>query len=1011
LPREAPSPDVSGRAAAASSDLEHLSSQLSALLADMVRAPEVDVPSVLTPDVKPGGTIGRFELTRELGRGGFGVVYEATDRELSRTVALKVVKPGTRIAARGSQWLLQEAEAVARLNHPNIITLHDLGQGPSGPYLVFELLRGKTLHDALRDAPLPLDAVVDTAIAIARALVHAHAAGVVHRDLTAANVFLPSEEHGGGGPEEPGFAWRRGEGAARATRYPTTGRGLGPSNPETGTVKVLDFGLAHLFGRDGANDGGTPAYMAPEQWEGDRGDARTDLFALGVILFQCLTGRYPYKVDKGWSEALEPGRTPRLPRQAGPARLRRLVEALLNREPELRPESAKVVRDELLAVHRARSGAGGRRTVWGFALVAAAAVGLAGWLSLRREPDPGEQVRAVVAAMENGAGDPTLDAVPGLLSVALEPSPRVKVVPPSRLAYASRQAGLGDPGKIDADKGRSLARLAGAEVVLVPSAWRTDGTAVVGVRAVESESGKKLFSVEAPLSGRGGLAGLVDQLSDRVRRELNERADDRKLRRPVAETVTASAEAARWYYEGVDCKRNRTSAKGDALQCVPAFERALSFDPTFPLAHYQLAAVKYLDGDSGDQSRPHVDAALRALDRLPSHEVVLLRALKARIDGGKDRAFRDYELLLASAPDDPEVLALASDVQIERGEWASAARYLEKLVAVAPDQEQPLLTFIEALGRLNDQESLRALLERLRAEPQPRPRAIVEAALWLGKFDLALDTARAAVSRRGDVELSTLAYTLQAVGEYEEMEQVSRKQVEVTRSSFAARRNVEVALTGQGRVAEGLRWATSSQSLLPATAAAAIAYRQAVITAGTADPARVWPYAARAYSLDPAGAADLALVLALLGDMPHAATLARNLEPGSIEGQAYQALRAWRSGDVVAAQAVLASLEARDPWPANGLAPAYLLAEVTAAAEEDSSTLAAVERCLRLPADRLWRTWALPRVLYLSARAHHRLGEDELARQELDRLLRMLKAADHALPVVTQARVLRASLR
>src|SRR3990172_7588146 len=180
----------SGDAPVEPPDFEHLSTQLSALLADMVRTQEVAVGDTWSPEVCAGGAIGRFKLIRELGRGGFGVVYEALDGDLGRPVALKVVKPGTRIAARGREWLQREAEAVARLNHPNIVTLHDFGQGPTGPYLVFELLRGRSLAEGLRDGRLPLDAVIRVGIAVSRALVHAHDAGVVHRDLTPSNVSL-----------------------------------------------------------------------------------------------------------------------------------------------------------------------------------------------------------------------------------------------------------------------------------------------------------------------------------------------------------------------------------------------------------------------------------------------------------------------------------------------------------------------------------------------------------------------------------------------------------------------------------------------------------------------------------------------------------------------------------------------------------------------------------------------------------------------------------------------------
>ena len=254
---------------------EQLSVGLTALLGEMVRTTAEPLAPWLP--AHPGEELGRFKLLRELGRGGFGVVFGAEDRELGRRVALKLIRPGSRIAERGPEWLQREAEAVARLNHPNIVTLHDFGQGPAGPYLVFELLTGNALTARAEAGPLPLDEVLDVAVDVSRALVHAHAAGVVHRDLKPGNVQLI----------------------------------------EDGTAKVLDFGFAHLFGRGGIGDGGTPSYMAPEQWEGDGGDARVDLFALGVMLHQCLSGKLPYRVDRDWSEAQEPGPTPALPRRPG----------------------------------------------------------------------------------------------------------------------------------------------------------------------------------------------------------------------------------------------------------------------------------------------------------------------------------------------------------------------------------------------------------------------------------------------------------------------------------------------------------------------------------------------------------------------------------------------------------------------------------------------------------------------------------------------------------------------
>jgi tetratricopeptide (TPR) repeat protein len=204
------------------------------------------------PPLAPGRRIGRFELVRELGRGGFGLVFEAIDHELRRRVAFKAVRPAARSRVAGTDELLRrEAEAIAQLSHANIVTLFDVGRSAEGPFLVLELLRGETLDRRLARGPLYPREAVRVALAVARALVHAHAAGVLHRDLKPSNVFLTADAG----------------------------------------VKVLDFGLAHLFGVGGPARSGTPGYMAPEQLRGDREDARTDVFAVGILLAEMIGGR------------------------------------------------------------------------------------------------------------------------------------------------------------------------------------------------------------------------------------------------------------------------------------------------------------------------------------------------------------------------------------------------------------------------------------------------------------------------------------------------------------------------------------------------------------------------------------------------------------------------------------------------------------------------------------------------------------------------------------------------
>ncbi len=232
--------------------------------------------------LSPGTRLGPYEIVSAIGAGGMGEVYKATDTRLSRTVAIKVLPPHWAADREMTQRFEREAQMVASLNHPNICVLHDVGtadgQGQSPVvFLVMEFLDGETLTERIKRGPIPLDEALDIVIAVTDALDKAHRQGVIHRDLKPSNVMLT------------------------------------PSGP-----KLLDFGLAKTFA--GAQDPaaqkdaaglsgltmpgmliGTLQYMAPEQLEGGDADARTDIFALGVLLHEMVTGK---KVFEGKSRVL-----------------------------------------------------------------------------------------------------------------------------------------------------------------------------------------------------------------------------------------------------------------------------------------------------------------------------------------------------------------------------------------------------------------------------------------------------------------------------------------------------------------------------------------------------------------------------------------------------------------------------------------------------------------------------------------------------------------------------------
>ena len=218
--------------------------------------------------------LGHYRVTAKIGEGGMGVVYRGRDEVLHRDVALKVVKKGVGLDSSGSQNLLREARASSALSHPNICTIYEVGETDGELYIVMELVEGKSLHAMCADQGLPSDAVLRYGVQIASALGRAHDRGIVHRDLKSANILVTPE----------------------------------------GLIKVLDFGLAKQVGGEvfeaatrsfatvesASSVSGTLPYMAPEVFRGEPADYRSDLWALGVVLYELASGRLPFEGRTGF---------------------------------------------------------------------------------------------------------------------------------------------------------------------------------------------------------------------------------------------------------------------------------------------------------------------------------------------------------------------------------------------------------------------------------------------------------------------------------------------------------------------------------------------------------------------------------------------------------------------------------------------------------------------------------------------------------------------------------------
>ncbi len=287
---------------------------LTSLLDEVFRGPPAE-GAAWSDGLAPGSTLGRYDLIREVGRGGSGVVWEARDRELGRRVAVKIIRrpPGSAPERR----LVAEAEVAARLSHPGIVTILDVGRNERGAWLVEEFLVGQTLARRLEQGRMTVPEALDVATRVAGAHADAHDHGVVHRDLTASNVFLC----------------------------------------EDGQVKVLDLGISQAFGRRRVA-GGTPAFMAPEQEKGLPEDERVDVFALGVLLARMLTAEPAYAGGGPRVSGLPAIETPGLPG------LGELLERMTAEDPGARPRDASEVHAGLEALRSTVTGTtGGGRPV------------------------------------------------------------------------------------------------------------------------------------------------------------------------------------------------------------------------------------------------------------------------------------------------------------------------------------------------------------------------------------------------------------------------------------------------------------------------------------------------------------------------------------------------------------------------------------------------------------------------------------------------------------------------
>ncbi len=950
---------------------------LTALLKELAGAPDLARDQAWGDALAAGALVGRFELVREVGRGGFGVVWEARDRELGRSVAFKAVRAGSR-SELCEERLLREAEAAARLSHPNLVTLHDVGRAPEGAYLVMELLHGQTLADRLALGPVSPREAVRIATEVARGVAHAHAHGVIHRDLKPANVFICDD----------------------------------------GRVKVLDFGMAHAFGRRRA-EGGTSGYMAPEQAEGAPEDERTDVYALGIILHELLTGERPA------TGASPSGRAQLLEVPGAPA-LGGLVDRMLARRPVDRPRDGAAVLEPLAAlarqldsapasapgtVKRVRAGWQRLALLAAGSLVAGAllALGAAWWLRGRAPAEgPDGRITVAVADVANQTGDPELDGLSTLLITSLEQSRRLSVLTRVRMVDLLRQLGRPAVEVVDETVGRDLARSAGVRALVIATIRRFDQVYAMELKVLDPATSEYLFTLKEQGTGKASVPEMLDRLSEETRRRLREtRAEVEASRVQVASATTGSFAAYQHYFRGDQLKE---AIRYEAA--IEAYRQALAIDAEFTLAHYRIAYLGQFTGMEEAEQRREIDAALRGVGRVPERERLHIMAWKAHLDGRDEEAHRLYAQVVERYPQDKEAQFMAGDLYLHSGRPAEGLPFFERAAALDPGWEPGQMHVADCLAELGRTAELLQQATRWaeRAPSASAFRALSQAHVLTGRPAEAVAASRRALDLDGTGHSRAQhAETLILAGRYAEAEALVRPFVGPERSSLeriTAIPALASALAYQGRRREALEVIGRAPPQGKGMRHYGRLMQIELFMGGPPQPALAREARDLVRELPAEKSAHAAVMVALLGDAEGARAM---LGPATtqvlrlqVEGAA-----AWRAGQVARALDVLR--QAARVGAAKDAETHLLLGEVALLAGHHAEAAQAAGR-LRLAPAGLWRSWGWPRALQVQALAYERMGDRTRARAAASELLGMWRHADDDLPWLAEARATAARL-
>jgi eukaryotic-like serine/threonine-protein kinase len=636
------------------------------------------------PMLPPGTVLGqRYEIVAMLGEGGMGAVYKAMDRELNRPVALKVIRPELARNKAIIERFKQELLLAREVTHRNVIRIYDLGEADRMKFITMEYVEGEDLRALLlRKKKLTPEEAVEIIQQVCRALEAAHTVGIIHRDLKPQNIM----------------------------------------QDKTGRILVMDFGLARTVEGDGMTQSGalvgTMDYMSPEQALAKTLDQRSDLYTVGLIFYELLSGSMPFAADSALASLIKRTQERVAPvsdhDNTIPRSVSNIVSKCLERDVNLRYQNAKELLTDLeawqgkraaatLSFH-AKVGPWGQSLPWPTITAIAVVIVLSAsaWLLRGRLFGPANgphvsvrpQVSLAILPFRNGSGDSTLDwlgpSLAEMLSTDVGQSAQLRTVPPTSLHQIFTDLRISPVTVLDPGMIRRVADFSSADHVV----WGTYAKFGDQIRidaTLQDIKNDRSVPLKIDVPGEKQIPAAVDQLAESIRQKLALPQNVlTELKASSFQPNSTSVDALRDYNQGIGFQRD-----GKNLEAQKQFEAATKADPNFALAFSKLAQTYSSLGYDGDAEQSAQRAVTLSQD-LPEAEKYLISAIRSQVTKNYPEAIKAYQTLAQVSPGNSDVQAALADLYEQTGDFAKATEHNQKILAASPNDIAATL----ALGRI-----------------------------------------------------------------------------------------------------------------------------------------------------------------------------------------------------------------------------------------------------------------------------------------------------------------------